>query len=112
MKKVKVAIHPFIKSKQIELMECVNNKIRIFINIHWKNIVWNMNSLTLKNTLMDSLLVLQRNYTNYFKIIHNVKFIIIKEIISKNPHIKQKQSEVMEELIRSNPDITIIVDLV
>lgn len=107
----KVSIHPLIKGKQIELVDCVNSKIRIFITIKWKNSNKTMNSFILKNMLMDTLLKLQYNYTNYYKSLYEIEMITILEIINRNPHIKISSLDIINEILVENSENINIVTL-
>jgi 3'-phosphoadenosine 5'-phosphosulfate (PAPS) 3'-phosphatase len=77
-----------VQQIQTTLIEDVRNKLSYYVELKWSNKMGTIHFYTKKHKLIEKVLDLSTNYTNYYKKDHKIEKIIIKEIKSNNPHIK------------------------
>jgi len=76
-----------VQQIQNTLIEDVHNNLSYYVQLKWSN-GRSIHLYTKRNKLFETILDLSTNYTNYWKIDYKIDKIIIKEIKSRNPHIK------------------------
>jgi len=77
-----------VQKIQSILIEKVNNNLSYYIELKWTDNMGSIHIYTKKHKLLQRILNLSENYTNYYKKEYKIQKIIIKQIINKNPHIK------------------------
>jgi len=87
-RRTKYPVMPRIQEIQNILTQKVKNNLYYFIQVNWDDNMGCINVLVKKHKLFDKVLELTASYSKYYNREYKIKYITVKEIKNKNPHIK------------------------